>query len=141
MQVPAVQVRRVFPTVPLRPYPSCSLPLVSFHSAFILHCSIGTETSYGQGNRNTIPGGSNSAFVTTSKTSRRTDPAVCKRRGREIPIEACRGPSRFLEPETPRIPRQSTHKVGKIFSSTHRPPLPPPQLPPLPGETSNTHFC
>ena len=51
----------------LRTYPSCLLPLVSFHSIFSLYCCISAETSYGQGNRNTNPGGSNSAFVTMSR--------------------------------------------------------------------------
>jgi hypothetical protein len=36
--------------------------------------------------------------------------------------------------EAPRISRQSAHKCGKVVSPTHRPPLPP-------GNIPGTHFC
>jgi hypothetical protein len=44
------------------------------------------------------------------------------------------GPLGLQEVEVHRIFRQSAHEGGKVFSTTHRPPLPP-------GHTPVTHFC
>jgi len=43
-------------------------------------------------------------------------------------------PLGLQEIEAPRISRQSAHKGGKVVSLTHRPPLPP-------GDIPCTHFC
>ena len=43
------------------------------------------------------------------------------------------GPDKIHEVEVPRISRQSAHEGGKVVSSTHRPPLPP-------GNIPGTHF-
>jgi hypothetical protein len=41
------------------------------------------------------------------------------------PIAGLDRPLGFQEVEAPRISRQSAHEGGKVFSPTHRPPLPP----------------
>jgi len=53
----------------------------------------------------------------------------CK--GKAIPLQAWTGPedSRRL-----RLPDFTTHEGGKVVSPTHRPPLPP-------GNIPGTHFC
>jgi hypothetical protein len=43
-------------------------------------------------------------------------------------------PLRLLEAEAPRFKKKSAHEGGKVVSPTHRPPLPP-------GNIPATHFC
>jgi len=52
-------------------------------------------------------------------------------KGKAIPLQAWTGPegSRNL-----RLPDFKTHEGGKVVSPTHRPPLPP-------GNIPGTHFC
>ena len=50
------------------------------------------------------------------------------------PITGLEWPLGHQELEVPRNSRQSAHEDGKIVSSTHRPPLPPWDIP-------GTHFC
>jgi len=50
------------------------------------------------------------------------------------PITGLDRPLGFQEVEVPRISRQSAHEDGKVVSPTHRPPLPP-------GDIPGTRFC
>jgi hypothetical protein len=50
-------------------------------------------------------------------------------RGEAIPVQGPDRPSGLREFEVPSIYRQSTHKSGKVVSSTHPPPLPPGDIP------------
>jgi hypothetical protein len=56
-----------------------------------------------------------------------------KVKDKAIPLQAWTGPggSGGLGPQ---ISRQSAHEGGKVVSPTHRPPLPP-------GNIPGTHFC
>jgi len=53
---------------------------------------------------------------------------IVKVRSKAIPLQAWTGP------EGSQISRQSAHEGGKVVSPTHRPPLPP-------GNIPGTHFC
>jgi hypothetical protein len=56
------------------------------------------------------------------------------REGKAIPLQALTGPEGSRSLRTPDFLRQSAHEVGKVVNPTHRPPLPP-------GNIPGTYFC
>ena len=56
------------------------------------------------------------------------------RLGKAIPLQAWTGPEGYRSLRLSQISRQTAHEDGKVVSLTHRPPLPP-------GNIPGTHFC
>jgi len=78
--------------------------------------------------------GNKAKFRTWSPSALFQNLVQYKGKGKAIPLQAWRGPEGSSRLRFPQISRQSAQKGGKVVSPTHRPPLPP-------GNIPGTHFC